>query len=100
MKFPPKQITLCAVMVFCLCLTAMGQSTTGTISGIVKDSNHAQIAGASVTVTNPATNFSRTATTNNEGIFSFAQIPPGKYTITVEKSGFKKIEKVDIILNA
>jgi hypothetical protein len=79
---------------------AFAQSTSGNISGIVKDSSGAPISGASVTITNPATNYSRQLTTNNEGTFSAPQTPPGSYTITVEKGGFKKLEKTGVVLNA
>lgn len=81
-------------------LLSFGQSTTGNISGIVKDSAGAPVPGASVTITNPATNYTRTLTTNSEGTFSAPQTPPGRYTITAEKSGFKKLEKTDVVLNA
>src|SRR5262245_7128842 len=77
-----------------------GQSTSGSITGTVKDEAGAPIPEARVTVTNPATNFSRAITTNNQGVFVAPQLPPGKYTVTVEKKGFKKLEKTEIILNA
>jgi Carboxypeptidase regulatory-like domain/TonB-dependent Receptor Plug Domain len=77
-----------------------GQSTSGTITGTVKDEAGAPIPDARVTITNPATNLSRTITSNNQGVFVAPQLPPGKYTVTVEKKGFKKLEKTEIILNA
>jgi Carboxypeptidase regulatory-like domain/TonB-dependent Receptor Plug Domain len=81
-------------------LGAVGQSTTGAVSGLIKDNNGAVVSDAVITIMNPATNFSRTIRTNSEGVFSAPQLPPGNYTITVEKNGFKKIEKKDVILNA
>jgi outer membrane receptor protein involved in Fe transport len=77
-----------------------GQSTSGSITGTVKDNAGAPIADASVTITNPATNLKRQVSTNSAGIFSTAQLPPGNYNVTVEKSGFKKLEKTSIVLNA
>src|SRR5215475_659907 len=78
----------------------MGQSTSGSITGTVKDSAGAPITGATVQVTNPATNLTRKVTTNSAGVFTAPQLPPGNYTIAVEKTGFKKLEKTNIILNA
>lgn len=77
-----------------------GQSTSGSITGTVKDNAGALIPDAVVTVTNPATNLSRKIETNGEGVFIAAQLPPGRYNVTVEKSGFKKLEISDVILNA
>jgi hypothetical protein len=71
----------------------------GTIWGTVRDNNGAAIAGAVVTIVNPVKSLTKTATTNEDGIFVAPQLPPGIYTISVEKSGFKKVEKGNIILS-
>ena len=67
---------------------AQTQITTGTIQGTVSDANGAAVPGASVEVKNTETNFLRTVTTDDEGRFTVLQLPPGKYTVTVSKSGF------------
>jgi hypothetical protein len=77
-----------------------GQSTSGSITGTVKDAAGAPIADAVVNITEPSTRLSRQIRTNNAGIFVAPQLPPGKYNIAVEKSGFKRLEKTEIILNA
>jgi hypothetical protein len=76
---------------------AFGQSD-GSITGQVKDSAGAAIAGATVRIVNPANGVSRTATTDSDGIFVAPQLPPGAYTISVEKQGFKKVEKGNVVL--
>src|SRR5262249_11569309 len=58
------------------------------------------ITDANVLVSNPATNLTRKVMTNSSGVFTVTQLPPGNYNIAVEKSGFKKLEKTNIILNA
>ena len=77
---------------------AQTQITTGTIQGTVSDANGAALPGASVEVKNIDTNFSRTATTDDEGRFVALQLPPGRYTLTVSKSGFATlvVEKADL----
>lgn len=68
---------------------AFAQSTGG-LTGTVSDINGAVIQGASVTVKNNATSFSRTAVTNDEGRWSLTLLPVGTYDISYEKEGFKK----------
>ena len=66
------------------------QSNAADIQGTVKDSTGAVVANATVTARNPSTNFSRTATTNDEGFYRIINVPPGDYEITVEAANFKK----------
>ncbi len=87
--------------VFCvliICLAAAvpsvaAQITSGTITGLVTDDSGSAVAGASVTVTSTQTGATRTATTSAEGTFSFQELSPGLYNITVSKQGFKKVEQ-------
>lgn len=80
-------------------LSAFGQSTSGSITGTVKDSTGAVIPGASVTLVGRSDNSSQQTTTNEEGIFIYPQVRPGTYSISVQKEGFQKIEKTDVILS-
>ena len=70
---------------------AFAQGGTSRVGGTVTDSNGALLGGAKVTVTSEATDVSITQVTTSGGVYSFASIIPGKYTITVEQTGFKKI---------
>lgn len=83
-----------------MALSVMGQSTTGSITGTVKDNTGAPIPNATVSIKNTATSFTRALTTNNTGIFSAPLLPPGAYDITVETKGFKKHEMKSVKLNA
>jgi len=74
-----------------------GQSA-GSISGAVKDNNGAAVADAAVTIVNPANSLTQTARTNADGFFVSPQLQPGTDLITVEKAGFKKVEKTNIVL--
>ncbi|HEX8250141.1 MAG TPA: TonB-dependent receptor [Pyrinomonadaceae bacterium] len=83
---------------FVICLLAGGagsicaQGTTGQISGTVTDQNGAVVQGASVAVSTRETGLSRQATTSDDGIYSFQQLPPGRYRVEVTASGFQKSE--------
>src|SRR6266404_2849658 len=72
---------------------AVAQITSGTITGVVTDTSGAVVAGANVTITSTQTGAVRTATTSAEGAFSFPELSPGIYNITVSKQGFKKVEQ-------
>lgn len=79
-----------------LTVGAAAQAGTTSISGTISDQNGAAVPGAAVKLTNPATGFTRTVTTNNEGAYAFASILPGTYTIEVEAPKFKKTIKKDV----
>src|SRR5499426_1751146 len=85
-------------IVIALAVVAFGQSD-GSITGQVKDSNNSAVAGATVRIVNPANGVSRTMATEADGIFVAPQLPPGAYTISVEKQGFKKVEKSNVVLS-
>ncbi|HXT61610.1 MAG TPA: carboxypeptidase-like regulatory domain-containing protein [Pyrinomonadaceae bacterium] len=65
------------------------QGETGSISGVVTDSQGATVAGAEVTLTDLATNTPRTQVTNDSGRYHFASLPVGFYDVTFTKTGFK-----------
>jgi Carboxypeptidase regulatory-like domain len=74
-----------------LCGNAFGQGQGSTaIRGSIKDPQGAVVAGASVTLTNPETNFTRSTTSNDSGQFEFGGLQPGVYQVAVEAKGFKK----------
>jgi hypothetical protein len=75
----------------CLCSPfALGQTAnTGTVAGTVTDQSGAAVIGATVTLTDMATNAERTATTNETGRYIFANVVPGTYNVTISKSGFR-----------
>jgi hypothetical protein len=85
----------------CLCFShaAHAQSATATLSGTVVDENGAVVQGVDITAENPATLLRRTATTNEEGFFTFTLLPPGTYTLRAERQGFAPVGTGDIVLN-
>jgi len=76
------------------------QSVTGTILGTVSDSKGGAVAGATVTITNADQNIAiRTLTTDPQGQYVAALLPAGRYTVTAEASGFKKVVHSGLVLN-
>ena len=91
---------LVVVAVLALSLTAVAQIQNGQITGTVLDQQGAAISGATVKVSNPATNLSVTSTTTDTGLFSAKELPAGVYKITVEKQGFKTASQGSFTVNA
>src|SRR5262245_16990187 len=66
-----------------------GASSTGSISGEVKDSQGGVLPGVTVTATSPAQIGSLSAVTNEAGIYRFPAVPPGEYRLSFELAGFQ-----------
>ncbi len=64
------------------------QSNSGSVNGTVTDPSGAVIPGATVSIQNPVSAYSRTATTDNAGQFHFSNLPFNPYHLTVVKDGF------------
>jgi hypothetical protein len=75
------------------------QSTNASLAGRVTDPSKARIAGANVVAINAGTNVSDEATTNAAGEYYLRSLLPGTYRIEVEKPGFRKLIKPDVILH-
>lgn len=75
------------------------QITTGVIQGTISDESGGVIAGATVEVNNPSTNQSRALATDSNGRFVFLQLQPGRYRLTVSKSGYATVVQENLLLN-
>ena len=68
--------------------TAFAQTTTATLQGTVSDDQGGVLPGASATVSNTETGFTRTVTSDERGWYRVAALPPGRYVLRVELNGF------------
>src|SRR5437773_7787915 len=75
---------------------ALAQVLTGNIKGTVVDANGASLSGASVTAKSQATGVESKTVTGSEGTYIITNLVPGKYTVTIEQTGFKKKEVKDL----
>src|SRR6186713_1536306 len=66
-----------------------GASSTGSISGEVKDAQGGVLPGVTVIATSPAQIGQLTAVTNEAGIYRFPAVPPGEYRLAYELAGFQ-----------
>src|SRR5436309_3233800 len=80
-----------ALLLLACCAAHVGAQTIfGRISGTVKDATGAVVPAATVTVTNTATNLTRTASTDEDGFYTVTNLPVGTYTVSAEQKGFKR----------
>src|SRR5438876_2903529 len=89
----PTRLLVSFSVLLVLSLAVIAQTGTSNITGTVRDTNGAVVAGATVTAKNEATGVTSTQTTTESGLYSFSSLPVGQYTITVEKKGFKTLQK-------
>jgi hypothetical protein len=75
------------------------QSTNAGLSGRITDPSKAVIVDAKVAAISVGTNVRYETATNDSGEYYFANLPPGPYRIEVEKTGFKKLIKPDVIFH-
>jgi uncharacterized surface anchored protein len=68
--------------------SAMGQSTLGSIVGVVHDKTQAVIPGATVKIKNLEDSSVRSATSDQNGTFEFLNLKPGGYLVSVNAEGF------------
>jgi len=82
-------------LLFCC---AYGQSNLATVTGVVTDTANAVMPGVTVTIRNVDTNIARKMQTNQVGLYTITNLPPGNYVLTAEAEGFRTYRKTGIIL--
>lgn len=85
----------------CLLLLSVGaraQVSSADLVGTVRDSTGAVVAGARIAVTNEATGISRSVQTDEDGNYVVTQLQPGRYTVSAELTGFRKLERTGVEL--
>src|SRR2546423_1509929 len=68
------------------------------VSGVVKDQSGAVIPGATVTARNVETGLTRVAVSDGSGEYRLVSLPPGRYSVATELSGFSTETRPDIVL--
>lgn len=92
--------SICAFWLVTVLLTslAIAQTTSASINGTVSDPNGAAVPGAQILILNTDTNYKQTAASNETGLYSATQLPPGHYSVTVEAGGFRKSVQTGLVL--
>ena len=77
---------------------AQGQASTGSVQGDVVDERGGSVPDATVEARNLDTNYARVDTTNADGHFAFLNLVPGRYKLTISKSGFATVIEENVNL--
>jgi hypothetical protein len=75
---------------------AWAQSVTGALQGAVRDANGAVIPNADIKARNVETGTELTTTSNAEGLYRFASVLPGQYTLSISANGFKRSDLTNV----
>lgn len=86
------------VLSLILAASAIAQVATTSLRGVIRDPSGAVVPGATVDLSNPANGQKFSATSDAAGGYTFAALPPAKYTITVKASGFGDQSKIAELL--
>src|SRR5579872_3982276 len=81
-----------------LSIFCVAQSATSSLHGTVSDSKGLLVANANLILSNPNTGFTRTTQTDAQGIYQFLEVPPAKYVLTVQASGFATVKRENVVL--
>lgn len=90
---------LCALFMLTLAQSARAQFRAA-VQGTVTDQSGAVVPTATLTLKNNETGRVQTANSGDEGFYRISELPPGTYTLTVEKAGFKKTTFESVTVNA
>ncbi|MCA1629251.1 MAG: carboxypeptidase regulatory-like domain-containing protein [Acidobacteria bacterium] len=106
MSTTPLRSTACALLLALFCFafgvgtaSAQSEAASGQISGTIKDSTGAAVPNATVTVTNKENGSTRTATTNDDGIYTIVQLQPGTYTVSAQAGSFAETKLENLVVN-
>lgn len=73
---------------------------TAAVQGVIRVEAGRPLPGVDVTLRHRASNKTRRATTNGEGVFRLGELSPGVYTLRAEKEGFEPVTREDFELQA
>src|ERR1700730_6424569 len=90
---------ICGLFLLLTVATASAQFKAG-VQGTVSDTGGGLVPEANLTLTNTETGKAQEATASAEGFYKFAGLPPGKYTLSAEKAGYKKKLLESVTINA
>jgi len=100
-----KDVAKTFILVLCILVLppcfegSLWAGVSGRISGTVKDESSGLVPDASVKATNIDTNVGQQVATNGRGFYSFPNLPVGRYSISIEKLGFRLYQQSGITVD-
>ncbi len=100
-RWKSRAVLLLAILSVFTCTSVLGQGiVTGMISGSVLDAQGAVVAGASVQAVQVATSAKFSDKSDSQGYFELKSLPIGLYNLTIEASGFHKLQLSNVVVEA
>ena len=93
-RLVPLMAFTCAVA---LSLPAAAQTTTGGLTGVVRDPDGGVVPGVEVRAVHQGTNAEHAAVSDAQGTYTLRALPVGRYTVTAELQGFQKFQTPVVI---
>ena len=99
-SFAPKFGALLSLLLL-FAPSLFAQAVSATLVGTVTDASGGMVGNAKITIVETNTGTGRMSATNASGNYTFPSLPPGRYTVTAELTGFKKEVRagVDVLLD-
>lgn len=94
-----RRAALCGVFMLLCSVAASAQFNAG-LQGSVTDASGAVVAGATVSLTSNESGKAQQVTSSEDGFYRFSGLTPGRYTLTVEQSGFNKTVLENVVVSA
>jgi hypothetical protein len=91
----PQKLLLAGLILLLASVLVAAQQNRGTLRGVITDELGAVIVGANVTLTD-ASGVQKKTTTNAEGVYTFAALAPGKYSLQANAPGFAPSDAKDV----
>jgi hypothetical protein len=89
---------LSALLLLSCSFLLRAQSTYGSLTGTVTDASGAAVQGVTVTLINKATAEKQVQSTGETGLYSFVNLNAGEYRLEAEKTGFKRVDRSNVIV--
>jgi hypothetical protein len=98
MRCSARAVVLLASVLVASSTIGFAQSATSSLRGTVSDSKGAVLSGASIVLSDADNGSSRTAKSDDQGVYQFLQIPPASYVLTVSATGFATMKRENVVL--
>src|SRR5208337_2169293 len=98
MRSSSRVVTLLFSFLLAVGMLVSAQTATTSLRGTIADPKGAVLQGATITLENPATGFSRTTKSGNDGVYQFLEVPPATYTLTIAAAGFAILKQGKVVL--
>ncbi|HYP07639.1 MAG TPA: carboxypeptidase regulatory-like domain-containing protein [Bryobacteraceae bacterium] len=95
-----RPFALVLALALATCTAALAQTSRGTVTGLVSDSQRAAVPNATVELTSKSTNVNRSTQSNESGLYRFDAVEPGSYTLQVKSQGFRSFAAKEFVVGA